>query len=335
MRRWLDIFLVALAALFVLSPALFSGAPSFAADEAPPFDVRVTLEPPVIPFHRQARYTISVEGPDGTESAAGRPDAASGVKLPDMLDKFGGLSVADVRDETTGLKKGRFRVSRTYVLDPIFIGNYRIQPVQVTWGLADSLTVPSPALRVRDLTPEEKEAAEKFADIAGPLAIKNPLERYWMLWAGVGGAAVLVLAVAAYFYRRRAKKERQAPPLPPWEIAYQRLRELDQRQLPKDGKFAPYYVDLSAILRYYIEDRFHLRAPEQTTPEFLVAASGSGVLTEQHQGHVAGFLKHCDRVKFAQYVPSIDEMEHSFTTVLQFVDETVPVPAPAEREAAA
>ena len=68
---------------------------------------------------------------------------------------------------------------------------------------------------------------------------------------------------------------------------------------------------------------------------FLAAAAVSGVLTEQHQRLVAGFLRHCDLVKFAQYVPTVEEMERGFTAVLQFVDETVPIPAPAEKEAAA
>jgi hypothetical protein len=83
-------------------------------------------------------------------------------------------------------------------------------------------------------------------------------------------------------------------------------------------------VDLSGIVRYYIEDRFHVHAPEQTTPEFLAEISSVGLLDDSHERLVAEILRHSDQVKFARYLPTLHEMEKSFAQVLQFVDETVP-----------
>jgi len=306
-----------------MTPLIAIGLLLVAAD-GPAVDVRVTLDPPVIPFHRQARYTIVVEAPDDLE-----------VQLPDMVDQFGGLGVADVRRDTRTLRGGRRRIAETYVLDPVFIGNYPIQPASVTWGDGETITVPSPGLRVRDLTEEEQEAAMRFETIAGPITPANPLVGRWALWIALGGALLIAAGVAAYVLWFRKREAQAAPPLPPWDVAYRRLQELDQRRLPKAGKFGLYYVELSGILRHYIEDRFQLHAPEQTTPEFLLAAAGSGALSEQHQRILANFLKHCDRVKFAQYVPNEQEMERSFAIVLQFVDQTVPRPEPAQQEAAA
>jgi len=279
-----------------------------------PVDVRVELEPAVIPFHRKARYSIVVEAPNDVD-----------VQIPEMVDKFAGLATADVQRKTENLRGERRRIVETYTLDPIFIGDYPIEPASVTWGENESVTVPSPGLRVRDLTEEEKKAAAEFVEIAGPMPITNPMLRKW----GISGAIIAVVAlltgVGVYLFLRWRKRSRPLPvPLLPWEVAYQRLRELDQRQLPQAGKYGPYYVDLSAILRYYIEDRFQLRAPEQTTPEFLAEAGRSRVVSDPHQKLLAGFLRHCDRVKFAQYVPVKEDMERSFTDVLQFIDETVP-----------
>lgn len=285
--------------------------------------VNVILDPPEIPFHRQSLLTVVVEAPADLD-----------VTLPNMIEKVAGLTIADVRRKTDTLRGGRRRISETHVLDPILIGRYPIKPVQVTWGNGQSITVPSPALRVRDLTAEEKEAAGRFATIAGPITPPGIAARYWKWWAAASVVLLAALATVVYRVRRRKKAIRVAPPTPPWEIAYRRLHELDQRHLPKNGQYEPFYVDLSAILRYYIEDRFLLHAPEQTTPEFLASASTSGALTSEHQQLLAGFLRHCDRVKFAQYLPTIEEMEHSFATVLEFIDDTVPKPAPAEKEAA-
>ena len=286
-----------------------------------PVDVSVTLSPPVIPFHRQAEYTIAVEAPADVD-----------VKFPQMVNKFGGLSVADLRHNTQPLKNSRRRIAETYVLDPILAGVYKIYPAEVKWGDNEGVTVPSPALRVRDLTDQEKEEAMKFAEIAGPLPVKGLIAKHWRVWTAVAALVLLATAVSWLLYRRRQRRIQQAPPTPSWELAYQRLRELDERQLPKAGKYEPYYVDLSAILRYYIEDRFSLHAPEQTTQEFLAAATGVRLFTDEQQKLLSQFLRHSDYVKFAQYVPSINEMDRCFAFVLQFVDETVPKPAPKEEE---
>ena len=294
-----------------------------------PVTAYVTLDPPIIPFHRQAQYSIVVEAPNDLE-----------VTFPNMVDKFGGLGVADVRRDTTALRHNMRRITETYVLDPIFAAAYKIYPAEIRWGDNQSVTVPSVALRVRDLTKEEKKEAEEFQANAGLIPVPNAFEQaikeHPVLWAGGIAAVIAAFGISAYLYRRRKRKAVLAPPPPAWEVAYQRLRELDRRQLPKAGKYEPYYVDLSAILRYYIEDRFLLHAPEQTTQEFLAVASGSHLFSDEHQKLLSQFLKHSDYVKFAQYVPTQTEMENCFAAVLQFVDETTPKPDTGEQlEAAA
>lgn len=301
-----------------------------AAEPAAGIRAYATLDPASIPFHRQAKFTVVVEAPKDIEP-----------KLPDMLDKFGGLAVADIHRETTPLKGGARRISETYTLDPVFAKDYRIAAADVMWGDGNSVVIPSLALAVRAPSDEEvkqMEADAEAADVVEPIGIQNRLLRGWRLWALVGGVVTLIAAIAGYFVYRRTRQVVAPVPPAPWDVAYARLRELDQRQWPKAQKYEPYYVDLSSILRYYIEDRFSVHAPEQTTQEFLAASSVAGSFNEGQQQLLSGFLRHCDRVKFAQYVPTLDEMEHCFSTVLQFVDETVPKPEPAEgeeREAAA
>jgi len=287
-------------------------------------DVYVTVDSPVIPFHRQTRFTITVEAPEDAE-----------IDLPQMADKFGGLNVYGQPDFTTeSFSDGRKRITETYTLDPIFAGVYPVEPVTVTVNGEDPITVPSPAIRVRELTEDEEKAAQHFVENAGPVDIPQPVLERWEIWAGVVVAAVLALVALIYFIRHRKFVERMTPPPPSWEVAYARLRELDARNWPGQGKIQPYYVELSSILRHYIEDRFTLHAPEMTTPEFLAEASTSGALSVDHQELLAHFLRHCDRVKFAQFRPTTGDMERSFAEVLRFVDETVPKPDAPEEAAA-
>lgn len=299
---------------------------ALAADPAP-VQAYATLNPPLITYLQDARFSVVVETPNDIE-----PNLP-GPALVDQFKKIG-LDVADMHRDVAPLKKNRRRITETYTLRPYLPDNYRIAPFDVTWGDSNSAVIPSLALKVRELTDDEKKAMPPLDDAASavPVLPAKAMAHLPLIIVLVLAAAALATAAILYFRRKREKTE--PPPPAPWDVAYRRLRELDQRQWPKAEKYEPYYVDLSAILRYYIEDRFLVHAPEQTTQEFLATASVGGLFSEQQEQLVAGFLKHCDRVKFAQYVPTLAEMEHCFSVVLQFVDETVPKPE-AETAAAA
>ncbi|HOF40632.1 MAG TPA: hypothetical protein PLD73_11195 [Candidatus Hydrogenedentes bacterium] len=298
-----------------------------AAASAPEVNVRVVVEPPVIPFHRQAEYRIEVEAP-----------ADANVSIPEMAGKFGGLAVygPPVR-EREEIRGGRVKIREIYVLDPIFMGYYPIAPAVVKVDEAQELSVPSPAIRVRDLTPEERMEAERFEANAGPAALPSPWLKPWLGRLAGAATGIALLSALLLFVLKRLKRARVEIPRPPWEAAFERLHALDARKLPETGAYQEFYVELSDTLRVYIEGRFRIHAPEQTTPEFLSEAARSGALSEAHQRRLGRFLKHCDRVKFAQYEPTIEEMERSFALVLKFIDETIPVeePGPAPKEEAA
>ncbi len=285
--------------------------------------LRVTLEPQLIPFHQFATYTVTVEAP-----------ATANIRFGDMVEKMGGLQVTSGPDHSSVPIEGdRIRVSESYRVEGIFPQDYFIEPATVTIN-DQTYTAPSPALRVRELTAEESKEAEQFAGIVDPPPVPRDWYRDWRVWSLVAIVAALAIGLVRYLRRRRPAVEVAPTPLAPWDVAYQRLRDLDLRQLPKTGKYGVFYVDLSAILRYYIEDRFHVHAPEQTTPEFLSAMSESGTLDDEHQRFLARFLKLSDRVKFAQYQPRLEEMDQSFVEVLKFVDDTVPRVQAAQEEAA-
>ena len=79
---------------------------------------------------------------------------------------------------------------------------------------------------------------------------------------------------------------------------------------------------LSTILRRYVELRFGLRAPEQTTEEFLVSALATGGLIAAHRDLLEAFLQHCDLVKFARHHPTPSAMEEAFESAKTFVEHT-------------
>lgn len=285
----------------------------------------VSLEPPVIPYHRQATLRIVAEAPE---------DAA--VAFPSVEDIAPGLALADsvVGPISESLPGGRKRVTLTCRLDALWQGDYTLRPVTASFGAYGERTVPAPVLSVRDLTEAERAAVAQFAPNAEPLGPPWNPWRAWWVWALAGLGLALALFGGVFAYRRWRYRPRVRPPKPPWEVAYDRLRALDEKRLPEAGQYGLFYIQLSAILRAYVEDRFHLHAPEQTTEEFLEEAARSGAVNDAHQQLLAEFLRHCDRVKFARLEPTVHDMEVSMTHVLRFIDETVPHEDEAAEDAA-
>jgi hypothetical protein len=286
---------------------------------------RATIEPPVVPFHKSATLTFVVESPAGQE-----------VTLPDVRDVLGELQVKSTPSHKQEIIGGnRVRTTEQYVLDPVHVRDYFIRPVTVTWS-AGELAVPVPVFRVRELTEQEIADAGTFVSmLPGGPGVNTGLRRPLWQW-GVLAVAIVLTALAAWVLVRRRRPEPETEVVKmPWDIARERLALLAARHLPQQGKFDAYYVDLSAILRYYIEGRFQLHAPERTTPEFLTETVGKGYFEAHQEVFLSRFLRLCDRVKFARFRPDFEEMSRSFDEVARFVEETVPREEPAPQEAAA
>jgi hypothetical protein len=287
--------------------------------------VTARVDNPVTPFHQDMTLTITVEAP-----------AELDISLPNLGESIGGLDVhGEPVTHTEAAGAARTRRTVRYTLDPVFVGDYVIESMEVTWGENGRAATPPLAVRVRELTPEEEQAAQQFLPYAGPIEVPPPFWRTWPFLAGAAAVALLVAGALIYLVAFRRKRPAfSAPPALPWEAALEKLRALEERGWRESGEYGPYHVELSAILRHYIEDRFHLHAPEQTTPEFLADAARSGLLTSEQQHVLAKLLRHSDMVKFARYVPTADEMLRSLEQVREFVDETAPRPEPAEEAAA-
>lgn len=125
-------------------------------------------------------------------------------------------------------------------------------------------------------------------------------------------------------WRRRAQR------LTAYQLARARLDRLLAKPFPGPQQVDPFFVELSAIVRRYLEDRFELRAPELTTEEFLVAVGQAGAfcresfsaISPEHQALLREFLRLADLVKFAGIQPSNDDIRQSIDAAGRFLDET-------------
>jgi hypothetical protein len=134
--------------------------------------------------------------------------------------------------------------------------------------------------------------------------------------------AILVLIVAEVIGRRF----RRTAVLSPAAWALRELDRLGGLDWSARGALEQFPTLLSDVLRRYLELRFRLRAPRQTTAEFLAAMQESTQLTPDQQRLLRAFLERCDLAKFARDALSEAECQALAGQVRGFVEQTAVAP---------
>lgn len=168
----------------------------------------------------------------------------------------------------------------------------------------------SPAL------PADASGTNELRGIKPPIEIPN--EWRWLWWTLIA-LALIALAVAAWRWWR--KKQMTPPPvviIPPHIRAKQRLAEA-LFLIADPNRFC---TEVSNAVRFYLEERFTLRAPERTTEEFLNELQKSRHLTRDQKESLGEFLESCDLVKFARFEPTETVLRQLHDSALRLVDET-------------
>ena len=197
--------------------------------------------------------------------------------------------------------------------------------VQVTnWRL-----VPEPCAEVYKIRPFVVKASPtiwkaqsdegKFSFIGGPIYFENPAAREpvtggmetdpkkdlpplsWRLVGWVALAILVVLAVLAAlvwlarYVARRVKEHRMSP----IERAWVELDRLLKKGLPGRGRYKDFYVELTMVVRRYVQRQHGVKAPHLTTEEFFDATRNAPTFPKSTLDELIDFLRKSDMVKFA------------------------------------
>ena len=164
-------------------------------------------------------------------------------------------------------------------------------------------------------------AQENLHDIRPPVPLPENF-----LWFFIFLAIFLVIGIIfllRYYFSKKPTLKKPEIIKSPWEIALERLKGLLAKNLMANGKIKEFYSGLGDIVRHYIEDRYLLKAPEMTTPEFLEHIKRESPLKADHKVLLKDFLHCCDMVKFAKYGPTEKEIESSIDAAKKFIEETI------------
>lgn len=248
------------------------------------------------------------------------------VYLPVLADSIGTFEVlakGQVYEKDSSGIKYKIQEYRLIQFNP---GNYRLGSFPVLYvhdGVYDTIAGPESGIFIKGI---QLDTTNQLKPIKGPIQIPYTWKEIlpWAIGALLLIAAIIVLI---YWLRNRKKKEKpveiKVTKQEAHAIALQRLRELDKSKKWQQGQIKEYYLELSEIVREYIEDRFLIMAKESTSSEIIEALKGS----EANEGLVRNLgemMVTSDLAKFAKVQPLPDENMKCMKVALDFVTHTKP-----------
>ena len=318
---------VAIPGMLLAAATLAFASAVTSTAESGPVALKLTLPgaPPTVVESFQLDVSLSSDAP--VQFTTPDWDAA----MPDELTVE---DVSSPANDPTRENVHRWRLD----LAALAPGEYTIAPITIeavpeNGGEPFSVTSEPLTITVESIL---AEGETDLADIKDPVAPPTDYGRVALYAAGA--AALTGLAAGAIIgLARRKKIVREAPPAPPHARALAELDVLLGRDLLETGRFKPFFGELSGLLRRYIEARFNLHAPTQSSEEFLRDPRTSRMFSPEHDAMLRAFLGQADAVKFAEGLATKRDAREAAASVRRFIEETTPAAStePTDMEDAA
>lgn len=272
--------------------------------------VSLAFDPPVVRLDRDILLTLRISAPTNVT-----------VKLPALEARVKGFTVSGSYDGSPTVSAGKSIRTRNIRLTPQLSAEYRVAPLAVTWKDPVSGTdqwFPTKPVVLESESIQKEPPGKEIASARGPVWIYPGLR-------GVMLYVLLALGVAAlgYLIWRLIRKVRRAVKLrrmSPRERALFELAELMARDLVGHQRVKEFYFELTMIVRAYIERAHAIRAPEQTTEEFLAAVSSDGRFSREVVKKLREFMQAADLVKYAGVQPTPASVAAATATARNYIE---------------
>ncbi len=249
---------------------------------------------------------------------------AEGVRVehPELKETIGDFMIRGVRKLLPRVEENREVFEQIYTLEPTRTGELIIPPIPVKFTVARQdgeaeFTVETEklAVEIETVVASDSPSLADLRPLAAPVEV--PAERGLSPWWIIAPLAIC-LAAAAWLARRRGRRTVKEKTLSPQELAELELQQLLSRELAEtDVKL--FYTELTAVVRRYIERTTAVRAPEQTTEEFLREIAEKGTFPTDESQRLKQFLESADLVKFAAHQPRDEDIHESILRARRFL----------------
>ena len=270
--------------------------------------IAVDAEPDTVDPGRDFFVTVTVKSPAGQTAT-----------LPDLRTRFQGFQVAEdfTEDPLPDADGGTTLVSRWRLVPEPMAKKYRLAPFVVSVVPAPSTEHQAPSTSIPPAPSTEHQAPSTFytapvlfappaarESVTGDMEVEPKRDLPPLSWKLVLIASCLVLVALAvgcivWLIVRKIRTMVRIHRMSPIERAMYELEQLLKKGLPGRGFYKDFYVELTMVVRRYIERRHAVRAPNLTTDEFLRAAREKPAFSREAIAELKNFLESADMVKFA------------------------------------
>ena len=248
-----------------------------------------------------------------------------GVRIvkPPFGQAMGDFVIRDFHEPVADIDDGAEVIQQVYTLEPTRAGRLTIAPIAVHFQDErdgrdkQEHTIESEALivKVSSVLVEDIPFLTDLKPAAAPIELPATYATDW-IWAGVGIFALVVSGIVVGLIRRgRTVGERK---LTPEELAQLELERIVDEKIA-ESNVKVFYVELTGVVRRYIERSTGVNAPDLTTEEFLRQIVDDALIADQDQVRLRGFLEAADLVKFAAFEPDTSDIDSSIERAKQFI----------------
>ena len=282
----------------------------------------LTIEPDTTEIHVGDPLTLTISVEHASDLSVRWPDSLSLAPFEALALETGSATpsgdglITSARLHVTAFELGELEI-------PSF-------DIELTDGVDVTMIVSTDPVVIGVTTVGLDEGGD-IRDVKGPRAIA----RDWLLlWPWL--LLALTLAGLAYWWGRRRSRRRDgadattpAPLRPPHELALKALDRLEASPLLARGEVKAYHIEVSRIMRSYLEGRYRIRALEMITPDVISSLGYAGVHPDTRTSF-RRFLDACDLVKFAKVQPGDAACRAVLADARTLVERTKSVPPPPE-----
>lgn len=235
--------------------------------------------------------------------------------FPQLTDSLGPFEIVSKSNLDSIKTDIGWQINQSFLLTAWDSGFYHIPALKIGPYTTDSIGV---VVSTIELT----ENAQ-LKDIKPPIHTPISLEEIAPYLLGL-----IILVLILYLLRRFLKNRKKSPTIPtvvekiipPFEIALNKLEQLNAKKLWQSGDVKAYYSELSEVIRTYIEDGIGTPAMEIPTQDILFQLQQKRIDTTK----LKEVLTRADLAKFAKAKPLDIENEESLKIGYDFIHQTKP-----------
>ncbi len=205
------------------------------------------------------------------------------------------------------LDDGRIQKRIDYIVTIYDTGDFELPAIDIAYrdidDKAQSLASEKIKIKVKSVIEGDIKDVKDVKDIKDIYKIKSDLIKLSFIILGSILLIALIYGIYLFYKSKKIKKQQELLlQLTPEEIAIKSLEKLKEQDLISKGKIKKFYIELSEIIKIYLEAKYNILAVEYTTTEIMSSLKNMR-LDRQKINLINEFLSDSDLVKFAKWIP--------------------------------